>query len=493
VVASGPSGHFLASIVERSSSQDAMAHNLAVAAERLTASGVPWFLLDAGAMRRPVIGVPQDQAEQALRALAVDGPDLAYWAPRGDASFRPAISGDVPPAVRRSSVITYFVPTATADGILLESAPEACEIEFWRLDGDTLLPPRRNPWCASIPRNRHTDATREWAGRAWPTHQEFLTPRPFSVNFPVDVVYTWVDGDDPVWRAKLDAARGISAPANPLAANDARYTSRDELRYSLRSLERFAGWVRHIYLVTDDQVPEWLDVDHPGVTVISHRELFDPADALPTFNSHAIGTQVRRIPGLSEHFLLFNDDVFLGRPVTPETFFHGNGLTRIFPSPALFGQGPRTADDAPVDAAGKNNRDLIEQRFGARVTNKFLHAPHALRRSVLDEVAEVFDEPVTRTARSRFRDPDDIAMASLTHYYAYFTGRATTGTLAFNYFDLAAENVEQRLQRLSRFRDRDAFCLNDTIDHGPAAQVRHRVLQEFVEGYFPLPSRFEKR
>jgi hypothetical protein len=104
----------------------------------------------------------------------------------------------------------------------------------------------------------------------------------------------------------------------------------------------------------------------------------------------------------------------------------------------------------------------------------------------------VFAESVERTARSRFRDPEDIAMASLAHYYGYFTGRATIGSLAFNYFDLAADNVERRLARLLKHQDRDAFCLNDTIDHEPAARERHRILREFVAEYFPLPGRFER-
>ena len=79
----------------------------------------------------------------------------------------------------------------------------------------------------------------------------------------------------------------------------------------------YAPWVRNIYLVTDDQVPDWLDTSCPDVKVVSHREIFANQADLPTFNSHAIESQIHRIEGLSEHFLYLNDDFFVGRPLSP--------------------------------------------------------------------------------------------------------------------------------------------------------------------------------
>ncbi len=104
--------------------------------------------------------------------------------------------------------------------------------------------------------------------RAYTTRAEFASPDIDAVPFPIDAVYTWVDGSDPVWQARKAAALGVrTRPSSAgLASNDSRYASRDELRYSMRSLVAYAPWVRHIYLVTDDQVPAWLDRDHPMVT-----------------------------------------------------------------------------------------------------------------------------------------------------------------------------------------------------------------------------------
>ncbi|XP_059170682.1 N-acetylglucosamine-1-phosphotransferase subunits alpha/beta-like [Physella acuta] len=105
-----------------------------------------------------------------------------------------------------------------------------------------------------------------------------------------------------------------------------RFEDNEELRYSLRSLERFAPWVRHIYIVTNGQIPYWLNLDSPRVTVITHEEIFQNTSYLPTFSSPGIEANIHRIPGLSDKFLYLNDDVMFGSPVWPDDFYtHATG------------------------------------------------------------------------------------------------------------------------------------------------------------------------
>ena len=73
-----------------------------------------------------------------------------------------------------------------------------------------------------------------------------------------------------------------------------RYRDSGELRYSLRSLEKYAPWVRHVYLVTDNQIPYWLDMSSSRLTVVSHREIFADKTALPVFSSPAPQTAPER-------------------------------------------------------------------------------------------------------------------------------------------------------------------------------------------------------
>ena len=57
---------------------------------------------------------------------------------------------------------------------------------------------------------------------------------------------------------------------------------------------------------------------------MDHKD-YIPENFLPTFNSHTIEHNFHRIKGLSEHFVAFNDDMFINAPIEPEYYFK-NGL-----------------------------------------------------------------------------------------------------------------------------------------------------------------------
>ncbi|XP_033888880.3 N-acetylglucosamine-1-phosphotransferase subunits alpha/beta isoform X2 [Acipenser ruthenus] len=105
-----------------------------------------------------------------------------------------------------------------------------------------------------------------------------------------------------------------------------RFEDNEELRYSLRSVERHAPWVRHIFIVTNGQIPSWLNLDNPRVTVVAHKDIFHNESHLPTFSSPAIESHIHRIPGLSQKFIYLNDDVMFGKEVWPDDFYsHSKG------------------------------------------------------------------------------------------------------------------------------------------------------------------------
>uniref|UniRef100_A0A9J7ZEW1 N-acetylglucosamine-1-phosphotransferase subunits alpha/beta n=1 Tax=Cyprinus carpio carpio TaxID=630221 RepID=A0A9J7ZEW1_CYPCA len=104
-----------------------------------------------------------------------------------------------------------------------------------------------------------------------------------------------------------------------------RFEDNEELRYSLRSIEKHAPWVRHIFIVTNGQIPSWLNLDNP-LCAIMHSDLFQNQTHLPTFSSPAIETHIHRIPGLSQKFIYLNDDVMFGKDVWPDDFYsHSKG------------------------------------------------------------------------------------------------------------------------------------------------------------------------
>ncbi|MFF4606538.1 stealth family protein [Streptomyces sp. NPDC001339] len=508
----------------------ARADALALICTALETARIDYFCVRGELGAAPIVAVAAADREKVQRELAALCARIpGYVAPvNRDKEPGQPLPGFVPSSWRHIAKapvirVTWFRTPRDGDGSLVLGQDHGCDIQYWSReegpDGPVLTAPHRNHVTAEVAADAPAaeapvelfvgplgDAGRSGrtgtgesarARRTVRTRPEFTLRLPQDIPFPVDVVYTWVDGSDPAWslrRAQALEETGGPRAHHEEATNAARYLSRDELKYSLRSIHQYAPWVRAIHLVTDDQTPDWLDTGHPGIRVVSHKEIFSDPSVLPTFNSHAIESQLHHIDGLSEHFLYFNDDVFLGSPLTPQTFFLSNGLTKFFLSPALVPLGEHHPDDPPVAAAAKNNRELMEEGFSTTLTQKMRHVPHALRRSVLAELEERYAERHRATAAARFRSPDDLSVASsLHHYYAYHQGRAIPSDMRYVYMDLAHRNTSRRLNRLLANRDMDVFCINDTVSTEEDLARTDALISPFLEGYFPVPSPFEKR
>uniref|UniRef100_A0A8C8RJM8 N-acetylglucosamine-1-phosphotransferase subunits alpha/beta n=1 Tax=Pelusios castaneus TaxID=367368 RepID=A0A8C8RJM8_9SAUR len=105
-----------------------------------------------------------------------------------------------------------------------------------------------------------------------------------------------------------------------------RFEDNEELRYSLRSIEKHAPWVRHIFIITNGQIPSWLNLDNPRITIVTHQDIFQNLSHLPTFSSPAIESHIHRIADLSQKFIYLNDDVMFGKDVWPDDFYsHSKG------------------------------------------------------------------------------------------------------------------------------------------------------------------------
>lgn len=521
----GPDGDGLIGLVADSfTSHRASADNLRLVTEAAVRADVDYFLVPGRSRTRHVVGLRRADKKaflDAMRELYRRSPVYAAKPASGGAlEAGPALyaEGALPDEVKRSAVIRFGRYLLGPAGQLLAGLEHGCDVEFWR-DGEKILAdpafeeknarlrvqapedvlsrswvaPRRNKVADVLPADQRVPATIPVAGRPHPTFAPFTRPRIDQVDFPIDAVYTWVDGDDPALAAKRAHHRGEASDVTAHGAGASRYTSRDELKYSLRSLHAYAPFVRHIYIVTDGQTPDWLDTSAGGVTVVDHRDIFTDSDALPVFNSHAIETQLHHITGLSERYLYLNDDFFLGRPAAAEDFFYANGIAKVPFSPFQFGLGEPHPDEPAPNSAGKNVRALMEAEHGRFITDKFKHAPQPQIRQVMNELEKTFGPSVQATAASRFRSTGDIAMtATLHHHHALLTGRAVPGRYRLRYVGLSAPDAPDRLHELRTERAHDFFCLND-VDTPPERQEEvDRMVRGFLEEYFPFPAPWEK-
>lgn len=261
----------------------------------------------------------------------------------------------------------------------------------------------------------------------------------------VDIVFTWVNDQDPVWRA--NRARHTPEIATRDADDPARFANQDELLYALRGLFRYFDGHGRVYLVTDSQVPAFWGEFADRVTLIDHMQIMGPEVARPTFNSHVIESCLHRIPGLAAQYIYFNDDVILTNATGVYDFFDDGGRAKVFISQkTIIPSGAAAGWMLAADAAAVNTRDLLAQHFNHTVTHKFQHCPIAINKHVMEELETRFKEVFARLRQNRFRSLTDVAPSgSLYQQYALLTDYAVPGTVTYRYLRVTGWTFALRL------------------------------------------------
>ena len=202
-------------------------------------------------------------------------------------------------------------------------------------------------------------------------------------------------------------------------------------KYWFRGVEKFAPWVNKVYLVTDQQKPSWLNITSEKLVLVDHSDIIRK-EYLPVFSANPIESNIHRIPGLSEHFVFFNDDVYLTAPVEPTDFFSEDGLpkynTALSPIvPERYGTGHFQVNDMEIvtsyfsrDEILKNGKFLSFKQGLKNIVktllyrnSKFIcgfwenHLTHPLLKSTMELVWEKETAILEKTSASRFRNPSD--------------------------------------------------------------------------------------
>lgn len=244
-----------------------------------------------------------------------------------------------------------------------------------------------------------------------------------------DIVITWVDGADPEWKAERDRyLRGTQVPLHRNGINPHRWLCSDELNYCLLSIANNAPDVRRIWIVTDGQIPILSGLPptlSAKISIVDHQEIFAGYEAaLPTFNSLSIETFLWRIPGLSERFIYFNDDVFLTSRVELADFFTATG-------PVMRGKWVDFSDlaecvDSREDAALLNHYNQIEAAslsgFGADHMFADAHVVQPMQRSIMAELFANHQDQFVQNSSFRFRCTAQFLPQSLHNHHCIKNG-----------------------------------------------------------------------
>lgn len=317
----------------------------------------------------------------------------------------------------------------------------------------------------------------------------------------IDFVITWVNDTDVDWQKEK---------SNYEAASDCddskqRYRDWDLLRYWLRGVEAYAGWVRKIHLITWGHVPEWLVKEHPKLQIVKHEDYL-PKEILPTYNSCVLELFLHKIPDIASHFVYFNDDMFLTKKVSPEDFFV-NGL----PCDMLAFQPVVANPDNPLmSRVFMNHSIVLSKHFNKREGVKAhkghyfklgypalhffynllelmfpkytgfytVHGPSPFLKQTYETVWEKEGELLKQVSHNRFRSNEDVSQ------YLFREWQKLEG-------NFKPKNIEKKLGYYEIGRDQDAIikaickqkktflCINDTGAAVDEAAVRKQLKESF--------------
>ena len=316
----------------------------------------------------------------------------------------------------------------------------------------------------------------------------------------VDLVYTWVNGTDPI------VLRDYKKVTRHDYVEGGRTRDFGTFLYSVRAADTFAPWIRQVVIVTNGQVPTWLNTSNPRVRIVTHSEIFANVSDLPTFNSNAIEANIHRIPGVAPCFFYQNDDFGFGRPVCISDYVDvASGAQQLsFDHWAAPEIGPMSFNTWHR-TIGRSNSMLNEyyNPHGTPVRYHYEgHNTRLFRTEVLRTMAERWPADYARTSSHRFRTENDVAIPFLFNNVVLeeFGGVPNKALRNANYYGNFMTRKDAMVKEVRNIRSGNyiSWCLNDIVGKVETEKKEAQV-KEAVEAYakamnewLPLPSDLEK-
>ncbi len=247
---------------------------------------------------------------------------------------------------------------------------------------------------------------------------------------PIDIVIAWVDGNDPKLKNKRMQYLDNQQPSD--AVSTTRFASDNEVYYNIASILKYVPFCRYIYIVADDQRPEYIDefaqqniCDPDKIKVVDHKTIFVGYEQhLPTFNTRSIETMLWNIPNLSDYFIYMNDDFFFNSPARVADVLDGNSIVTYGHWSSSIGlkiklfyrQWLKTYFNKPIQPKHMIAQMLGADRLGFKQFFEIHHYPHIVDRNILQQYLMGDTELLERQIRYKFRSVEQLNPISLMNH-----------------------------------------------------------------------------
>jgi len=305
----------------------------------------------------------------------------------------------------------------------------------------------------------------------------------------VDVVYTWVNGSDPAHK-KLLREYGKNW--------DGGYRDYGVIRYSVRSIAKYMPWVRNIVIITNGQVPNWVNVSSPRLRLVTHDQIFEnPKEALPTFNSNAIEANIRNIPDLAPCILYLNDDMFLAAPVKRDTFFNSEGHLKLPMSSGFVAPMEEKMKKSIWHRLMAHSNDIFNSYYypDSKKIVKHPYPAHTcyfMRTDILQTIGTRWHKEFEETSKHKFRQADYAQTPFLQANVAIQEFKAKKTNIPGIYGTWTKDSKKNNDFWKKVWTGRNiCVCMNDNLDNTPGSFKEIDRLQELFEAKLPEKSFIE--
>ncbi len=311
----------------------------------------------------------------------------------------------------------------------------------------------------------------------------------------IDVVYTWVDDNFPGYSETLLKYAHTGHDLNPNRTRD----NLDLMKFSLRSIELYAPWIRHVYIVTSrPHVPPWLNTNNDKISIVHHDEIIENK-YLPTFNSFSILSHIHNVNGLSDYFLYIEDDMLFGNTVEISDFISEDKKIIIYPRLEMSCPSKHRNSErkSPWNSAHAFSNYLLDDTYQYENRNVVNHVPFMIDKQSWQEMIKIWENEFMQTRACRFRANYNIVPEFFYLYFMLYNDRAISVGLFNTYsktFYLGADNyfisTLYGINMIRLLRPK-MYSINDNFGDNPETKIVARIRQ-FLENFYPEKSAFEK-
>ena len=330
----------------------------------------------------------------------------------------------------------------------------------------------------------------------------------------IDFVVLWVDGSDINW---LKEKNKYSPKKIDITNSALRYRDYGTLKYFFRAIEKNAPWVNKVHFVTWGHLPDWLNIDNPKIHIVKHED-FIPKKYLPTFNSNVIQYYLDRIPGISDKFVMFDDDMFIINKVNDTDFFVGDKICDVFGEKPLWYS--KKGDKYPhcllnnlqvinenyskKNVYKKNWFKYFNPKYGFELNFRTLlllpfeeftgiytqHICQAYTKAYYKKFWDLCGEELEEASNNRFRDRSDYS-TFLIKYLEVLDGNFIPRSIKFGLkYEIHSDNTVKICQAIEKQKSK-ILCINDS-DTDFDFEIAKKELQNAFEKILFEKSNFEK-